>query len=461
MKELLRKIPRVDDLLKEEGFLKLREVYPEHLCKDTLRATLEAIRKRLISGESDEVPKLEAIIEETRQRLEELHFRRLRRVINGTGVIIHTNLGRSLLSHSARQAMLEVASFYSSLEFDLEKGERGERYMHVREVAKRVLEVEDVLVVNNNAAAVLLILNTLCEGREVIISRGELIEIGGSFRMPDVMRKSGAILREVGTTNRTYLKDYEEAITERTGLIMKAHTSNYRIRGFVHEVETEELVSLGKRYGLPTYFDAGSGLLVRLHGLFGGEPVIKEEVRKGVDIVSFSGDKMLGGPQAGIICGRARLLEMIKRNPLLRALRPDKFTISALEATFRLFEDIERRRDEIPTLRMIFETKEQIRRRAGKVVRSLCRRCKNLSFSLVPIESEIGGGSFPDVRLPSFGICITAKGMNVELFEERLRKLPVPIIGRIQKGKLLIDMRTVLEEDEPLLLSGIEQAQNG
>ncbi|MEM2936681.1 MAG: L-seryl-tRNA(Sec) selenium transferase, partial [Candidatus Bathyarchaeia archaeon] len=201
MKELLRKIPRVDDLLKEEGFLKLREVYPEHLCKDTLRATLEAIRKRLISGESDEVPKLEAIIEETRQRLEELHFRRLRRVINGTGVIIHTNLGRSLLSHSARQAMLEVARFYSSIEFDLEKGERGERYMHVREVAKRVLEVEDVLVVNNNAAAVLLILNTLCEGREVIISRGELIEIGGSFRMPDVMRKSGAILREVGTTN--------------------------------------------------------------------------------------------------------------------------------------------------------------------------------------------------------------------------------------------------------------------
>jgi L-seryl-tRNA(Ser) seleniumtransferase len=460
VKELLRKIPKVDELLKQEEFSKLEKDYPQGLCKDVLRQTLERLRTRLIRGEICEVPSVSAIIDETRQRLEDLYSSRLRRVINGTGVIIHTNLGRSLLPRAAKEAIEEVASFYSNLEYDLDKGKRGERYMHVREVAKRILGAEDVLVVNNNAAAVLLVLNTLSEGKEVLISRGELIEIGGSFRMPDVMRKSGAILKEVGTTNRTYPKDYEEAITERTGLLMKAHTSNYRIEGFVHHVDTQELVSLAARHGLPTYLDAGSGLLVRMEGLGGEEPVIREEVRKGIDVVSFSGDKILGGPQAGIIVGRSRLLEMLKRNPLLRALRPDKFTISALEATFRLYEDIERNRDRIPTLRMIFQTEEVIRRRARKIVRILRARCRNVTLSVVPVESEIGGGSFPDLRLPSFAVGMRPNNMSTQCLEERLRRLPVPIIARIQKGMVLIDMRTVQEEDEPLLLSGIEKAQD-
>jgi L-seryl-tRNA(Ser) seleniumtransferase len=383
----------------------------------------------------------------------------LKRVINGTGVIIHTNLGRSLLARSAVEAIVNAASHYTNLEYDLKKGGRGDRYEHCLAILRKLTGAENALVVNNNAGAVFLVLNTLAEGKEVIISRGELIEIGGSFRIPEVMKKSGAILSEVGTTNRTYIEDFEQAIGENTGLIMKAHMSNYRIRGFTHEVSIEALVSFGKKNNIPTFYDAGSGLLysARQAGTF-GEPLISQEIAKRLDIVSFSGDKLLGAPQAGVIVGERTLIDAMKKNPMARALRPDKFTLAGLESTLLLYLDMDRAKEEIPTLRMIHETPNVLKGRAQRLLRQLKLRCSDLIVSVVEINSEVGGGSLPDIVIPSYGIAIKPRTMSVEVFEERLRSLEVPVIGRIEKEMLLLDMRTVLKEEEPLLLSGLETA---
>ncbi len=383
----------------------------------------------------------------------------LRWVINGTGIIIHTNLGRSLLAQAAIDAIVNAASHYSNLEYDLNKGARGDRYEHCTSILKKLTGAENALVVNNNAGAVFLILNTLAEGKEVIISRGELIEIGGSFRIPEVMKKSGAVLREVGTTNRTYIADYERAINENTGLIMKAHTSNYRIRGFTHEADIEELSALGKKYNIPTFYDAGSGLLysVKASGIL-DEPLISQEVAKGLDVVSFSGDKLLGAPQAGIIVGEKTLIDAMKKNPMTRALRPDKFTLAGLESTLLLYLDMEHAKEAIPTLRMIHENPNIFKGRAQRLLRQLKMRCGNMTVSVAEIYSEVGGGSLPDVVIPSYGILIKPHTMSLEVLEKRLRNLEVPIIGRIEKETLILDMRTILKEEEPFLLSGLETA---
>ena len=383
----------------------------------------------------------------------------LRWVINGTGIIIHTNLGRSLLAQAAIDAIVNAASHYSNLEYDLNKGARGDRYEHCMSILKKLTNAENALVVNNNAGAVFLILNTLAEGKEVIISRGELIEIGGSFRIPEVMKKSGAVLREVGTTNRTYIADYERAINENTGLIMKAHTSNYRIRGFTHEADIEELSALGKKYNIPTFYDAGSGLLysVKASGIL-DEPLISQEVAKGLDVVSFSGDKLLGAPQAGIIVGEKTLIDAMKKNPMTRALRPDKFTLAGLESTLLLYLDMEHAKEAIPTLRMIHENPNILKGRAQRLLRQLKMRCGNMTVSVAEIYSEVGGGSLPDVVIPSYGILIKPHTMSLDVLEKRLRNLEVPIIGRIEKETLILDMRTILKEEEPFLLSGLETA---
>jgi L-seryl-tRNA(Ser) seleniumtransferase len=384
---------------------------------------------------------------------------RLKRVINGTGVIIHTNLGRSLLAESAIEAIVTAASHYTNLEYDLHQGKRGDRYDHSTVILARLTGAEGALVVNNNAAAVILILNTLADGKEVIVSRGELVEIGGSFRVPDVMKKSGALLREVGTTNRTYKEDYERAIQENTGLLMKAHTSNFKIKGFTHTAATEELITLGRQFGIPTYYDAGSGLVYPLGDrVFSDEPSIPEEIGKGFDIISFSGDKLAGAPQAGIILGKKIYIDMMKKNPLTRALRPDKFTLAGLESTLLLYFERETAIREIPTLRMINESAAVLKRKAQKIARVLQSRCNNISVTVVPLGSEVGGGTLPDVVIPSFGVGLKPHSISLENFETRLRSLNVPIIGRIERNVFLLDMRTLVKDDQDLLVSGIETA---
>jgi L-seryl-tRNA(Ser) seleniumtransferase len=459
MDSLLRKIPKVDEVLKHEQWQQLLVSYSQDAAKDALRAVLEELRLNIKQKKVTAIPPVERIIEETGRCAAELSTPGLRKVINGTGVVIHTNLGRSLLAKPAIDALVGIASNYSNLEYDLKIGKRGDRYEHCSSILQRLTGAEASLVVNNNAAAVLLVLDTFAQGKEVIIARGELIEIGGSFRIPDVMRKSGAILREVGTTNRTFSQDYERALHENTGLLMKAHTSNYRIRGFVHETTVTELVELGKRYRVPVFYDAGSGLLWPLKGgrAF-DEPVITNFTHTGLDIISFSADKLLGGPQAGIILGKTAHIDAMKKNPLTRAIRPDKFTLAALEATLFLYID-EEKRSQIPTLEMIQQDETSLKRRASRLAAVLrARSSAGLSVSVVSLTSEVGGGSLPDVALPSYGLALEPRNISLLLFEERLRKLETPIIARIGHDRLLIDVRTIRKVDEPLLISGIAAA---
>jgi L-seryl-tRNA(Ser) seleniumtransferase len=459
MNGLLRSIPKVDDILKHDAWRKLVGKYPEEISKDALRECLEVLRASVKEGKMTAIPPIGELVDDTEKRVTSLMSPGLKRVINGTGVIIHTNLGRSVLARTAIEAIANAASHYTNLEYDLQKGSRGDRYEHCTSILKRLTGADGALVVNNNAGAVFLVLNTIAEGREVIVSRGELVEIGGTFRIPDVMKKSGAVMREVGTTNRTYREDYEYAINESTGLLMKAHTSNYRIKGFVHETSVEDLVSLGKRHNLPTYYDAGSGLLQPLKGMgINDEPCIADQVGKGWDVISMSGDKLLGGPQAGIIVGEKTYINAMKKNPMTRALRPDKFTLAGLESTLLLYLDENIARTEIPTLRMMHEDRIVLKKKAEQIAKKLKKLAQSLSLATVELSSEVGGGSLPDVLIPSFGISLQPLKISVEDFEERLRSLEIAIIGRIEKGRLLIDMRTILKEDELPLVKGIEDA---
>ncbi len=452
----LRKIPKVDMILESPGFKRLEARFPEALLKDVLREHLDSLRVEIKGGRKSAVPGVEQIVQEVSRQTQALMEPGLKRVINATGVIIHTNLGRSVLAEEAVRAIMKVATGYSNLEYNLEKGTRGSRYGHCTSVLKRLTSAGDALVVNNNAGAVFLVLNTLAEGKEVIISRGELIEIGGSFRIPDVMKKSGAVLREVGTTNRTYIEDFERAIGDNTGLIMKAHTSNYRIRGFTHEASSQELVELGSRYGIPTYFDTGSGFFHAYEGLdHTREPIISAELKTGFDVISFSGDKVLGAPQAGMILGKEEYVDVIKRNPVTRALRPDKFTLAGLEATLLLYLDAASAAQKIPTMAMISESGGGLRKRARRLAAQLKKRCPGAGISVVDTDSEVGGGSFPDMTIPSAGIALIPRAMTVAAFEKHLRECRVPVIARIEHERLLFDMRTVLAHDEADLVEAI------
>jgi L-seryl-tRNA(Ser) seleniumtransferase len=373
-------------------------------------------------------------------------------VVNATGVVLHTNLGRALLSALAQSRLREVASAYSNLEMDLPRKERGSRYAHVEPLLRRLSGAEAALVVNNCASAVLLALETLARGREVIVSRGELIEIGGEFRIPDIMRRSGAVLREVGTTNRTHVKDYAGAIGPETGLILKVHTSNYRVVGFTAAVSSRELAELGRARGIPVMEDLGSGCFVDLtrHG-FPYEPTVPEVVAAGVDLVSFSGDKLLGGPQAGIVVGRAALVERLARNPLNRALRIDKFTIAALEATLGAYE-AGTALETIPTLRMLTEPLAAIRRRARRILlRAGADASRRLGAQIVESRSQVGGGALPTVELPTAAIALGAPDHPAERLDASLRGGRPPVLGRLLDDRLLLDCRTVLPSDVPAL----------
>ena len=385
------------------------------------------------------------------------HFRR---VINGTGVVVHTNLGRSILADSAVDAVMDACRHYSNLEFNLETGKRGIRYAHVEELLCKLTGAEAALVVNNNAAAVLLILDTWARGREAVVSRGELVEIGGSFRIPDVMTKSGATLKEVGATNRTHLRDYENAINENTAVLMRVHTSNYRIIGFHKAVTQEELVALGCKYDLPVIEDMGSGNFFDFaqYNMM-PEPTVQKTVAAGMDIISFSGDKLLGGPQAGIIIGKKKYIDPIKTNQMNRAMRIDKMTLAALEATLRLYLDPELARKNVPTLAMITADPKSLRRKAGQMKKRISGYFKErLTVTLLPGVSRVGGGAFPEQDIQTTLVGITSTAWSVDDLKTTLLTTDPPLVGRIEDQCFCLDPRTIHPGEMGLVVNVLEQA---
>ncbi|MCL5046060.1 MAG: L-seryl-tRNA(Sec) selenium transferase [Actinobacteria bacterium] len=444
--DVLRHLPSVDRLLKEKAAEQLAKQYPRDLVVQALRDALEDARSEMRAGAP--LPEVGALLETATQRLEGAFRPSLRPVINATGVIIHTNLGRAPLSEEALRAVLQVAGGYSNLEYRLEEGLRGSRHEHVSELLRRITGAEDAIAVNNNAGAMLLTLSTLAQGREVIVSRGQAVEIGGGFRIPDVLRQSGAKLVEVATTNRTYLRDYEEAITDETALLLHVHPSNFRVAGFVHSTSIDELVSLGRQRRIPVVDDLGSGSFLdsARYGLQ-HEPMVQERIEAGVDLVCFSGDKLLGGPQAGLIAGKTRYVEQLRRHPLARAIRVDKMTIAALAATLRhyLLGDAERK---VPVWRMIAMPLEEIEARASRLVRRLRR--SGLAAELVPGLSTIGGGSLPGETLPTRLIAIASgpDGPAPMELAARLRRMDPPVVARLERSLLLLDLRTVRPEED-------------
>ncbi|MGV1098057.1 L-seryl-tRNA(Sec) selenium transferase [Thiovibrio sp. JS02] len=457
---LLKAIPKVDEFL---GWLADEpSEAPSRLVKSSVRELLESLRQDILQGVAVPAEDLEraSLLPRFRRRLARKLAPNFRTVINATGVVVHTNLGRSLLPEAAMATLLAVGSRYSNLEFDLHTGKRGSRYTLVEKLLCELTGAEAALVVNNNAAAVMLVLETLAKGREVIVSRGQLVEIGGSFRIPEVMAKSGATLIEVGATNRTHLRDYENAISPETALLLKVHTSNYRMIGFTSEVPLSELVALGARHDLPVMEDLGSGCLVDL-SRFGleREPTVGEVVKAGVDVVTFSGDKLLGGPQAGLILGKRKYIEAIKKNPMNRALRIDKFTLAGLEVVLRLYFDQEKALAQIPTLAMLTLPVPVIERRARRLRRILAKelgaRCR---LELKGIDSRVGGGALPEQPLPSRAVALSPVGLSVNELERRLRELPLPVIGRIENDCLLLDMRTVSDREVGQLANCLRDA---
>ncbi|MGC8719978.1 MAG: L-seryl-tRNA(Sec) selenium transferase [Thermodesulforhabdaceae bacterium] len=457
VRKKLRMLPSVHILLEHPRIISLSRSYPKKLVTESVRRVIEQKRRKILEGHSEElVPGEEKLFDEIEAHIKQAFKPTLRPVVNATGVIVHTNLGRSILADEAIESMVQVARAYSTLEYDLERGKRGSRYVHAENLLREITGAEGALVVNNNAGAVLLVLNTLARAREVVISRGELVEIGGSFRIPEVMAMSGAILREVGCTNRTHLRDYENAIGDSTAALMKVHKSNYRIIGFSQEVTARELAELAHSRGLLALEDMGSGCFVDL-SRFGlrGEPTVKGELQQGMDIVTFSGDKLLGGPQAGIIVGKKDLIERLKKNPLTRALRVDKLTLAALEATLRLYYDEDRAFERIPTLRMIAAPAEDLEKRAIHLAERLksVLEGKPVDISVVPSTARTGGGSLPEVDLPSWAVSIKHRTLAPQLMEEFLRRFEPPIIVRIEEDQILMDVRTLQQGDDDIILN--------
>lgn len=463
--DILRSIPGVDDCLQALFSLPEFDNIPLVIIKNSVRDVLDQARQRILGGEKLSPQSLEiaTLLPVIRDRIYKEQQPRFRRVINCTGVIIHTNLGRSILPQTTMDSLYEAGSRYSNLEFDLETGKRGSRYSHVEKLLCQLTGAEAGLVVNNNAAAVLIVLETIAKNREVIVSRGQLVEIGGSFRVPDVMARSGATLVEVGATNRTHVQDYENAITEETALLLKVHCSNFRIIGFTAEVALPDLVAIGRRRGIPVMEDLGSGCLVDL-SRFGleKEPTVQEVVAGGVDVVTFSGDKLLGGPQAGIILGKKTFIDRIKRNPMNRAMRIDKFTLAGLESILRLYLDEERAMQQIPTLAMIAAPVADVEQRAKKLLKTVGKELADVcQFSIIETAARVGGGAMPEQNLPSMALMLKPVTLTVNGLENALRQLPVPVVGRTEENRLLLDMRTVADDEIELLSECLHRALSG
>lgn len=446
---LYKMIPKVDQILEDEVIKNLLEKNSKNLVMESIHEELNNIRMNISNGCDKSLisNKIENLIENIQKNLLNKKIFSLRKVINASGVVIHTNLGRSVLNDEILENVKNISVGYSNLEYDLEKGERGSRYSHLSEIIKKITGAEDCMVVNNNAAAVMLILSTIAKGKNVITSRSELVEIGGSFRIPDVCRESGAELKEIGTTNKTHLRDYENAIDENTAALFKVHQSNFKILGFTEAVSSFELKSLKEKYNIPIIEDLGSGVLIDLskYGL-SHEPTVQECIKNGVDIVSFSGDKLLGGVQAGIIVGKKEYIEKMKKNQLTRALRVDKFTLSALEAVFSYYIDEELAISKIPTLNMLTIKIEKLYDKAQKLIEYLGEN-NEFSYAIIDIDSEVGAGSLPTQKLPSKAIKVISKSFTENELEEKLRSNRIPIITRIYKGNLIFDVRTIFENE--------------
>ncbi len=464
--KLLRQIPGVDRLLEAAGSRDFAAGVPQAVLVRSIRVLTEELRAAILAGDAalDAAAfEEERILAALGPRVQKAIAPRLQRTINATGVVIHTNLGRSLLAASAIENIAGIANRYSNLEYDLEQGKRGSRYSAVEEILCEITGAEAAVAVNNNAGAVLLALDTMAAGRAVAVSRGELVEIGGSFRIPDVMAKSGATLREVGTTNRTHLKDYEQAIADGTGLLLKVHKSNYSVVGFTSEVPLSELVALGARHGVPVMEDLGSGMFIDFsrYGLV-KEPTVQEAVATGADLITFSGDKLLGGPQAGIIVGKKDPVDRIKKNPLTRALRIDKMTLAALESTMRLYRDERRAVAEIPTLRMMLMPLEAIAGVAERLRLDLEKTCGDrVRAVLLDRSSRAGGGSLPLLKLPSRCVGVQVFGMSANRLEKAMRGYCPPIIGRIEDDLFVMDPRTLQEEEIDMIVDAFEAIAGG
>ena len=448
---LLAELPSVDELLKGSDGTQWLASFPRTVVVQAIRDIIADERKKILAGEHPDTssPALSFCIS---ARIQKLSSFSLLPVINATGIVLHTNLGRAVLSEGAVKNVIAASRGYSNLEYDLDAGKRGKRHSHTTRILRQLTGADDALIVNNNAAAVFLSLAALAKDREVIVSRGELVEIGGSFRVPDVMAASGATLREIGTTNKTHLHDYRKAITEKTGLILKVHQSNYKITGFTEDVSIDQLAALGKEHGIPVMYDLGSGCLIDLkpYGIH-GEPSVQEIMKSGADLVTFSGDKLLGGPQGGIIVGRQDLLEKIRKNPLARAVRVDKMTIAAFEATLMDYLDPEKALQSIPVLQMLFQSLETIKSRARKIAARLRKQIVGngiaLEIGLVRDSSKAGGGSLPEAEFETYAVSIDPKHITVNELETRLRTGSRPIIARIKDKVLLLDARTIQDQD--------------
>ena len=456
--KLLQELPSVDEILKGPDGIRWCEAYPRRFVLKAIRAIIEIRRKEIIEVSSTDIS-LEGMAKDIEAKVQKLSAFSLQPLINATGIVIHTNLGRSILSEKILENVKKVSESYSNLEYNLEEGKRGKRYAHITGLLREITGAESALIVNNNAAAVFLSLSTLAKGKEVIVSRGELVEIGGSFRVPDVMASSGAILREVGATNKTHLKDYKNAINENTALILKVHQSNFRITGFTEDVPIEELKKLSEKHNIPLMYDLGSGCMIDLrpYGIH-SEPSVQEIMKSGVDIITFSGDKLLGGPQGGVIVGRKELIERMQKNPLTRAVRIDKLTLAAFEAVLMEYVDLEKAVENIPTLNMLLQKPETIKERAKKIASGIKRHVKNAEVEVVSDKSKAGGGSLPEMEFPTYAVSIKPENISVNELEERLRKGTPPIVARIKDDALLLDARTIRNEEIDELVKCVKTA---
>ena len=457
---LYRSIPKVDVLLENQAIQEMIERYSRDSVMEAIRAEMDNLRAFI--GGCDEEDKAQEqialLVSHIGDAVEKMHTPNMKKVINGTGTILHTNLGRAPISREHMKKAFDIVTGYSNLEYNLEEGRRGERYSHFEKLLCKITGAEAAMAVNNNASSVLLILSSLAKGGEVIVSRGELIEIGGKFRIPDVMTQSGATLVEVGTTNKTHVSDYEENITEETKALLKVHTSNYKIVGFTESVGIDELMPIAKEHDIPVIEDLGSGVLIDLskYGLT-YEPTVQESVAKGADVVCFSGDKLFGGPQAGIIVGKKKYIDMMKKTQLTRALRIDKFTAAALELVLQEYLSEEQAVQHIPVLRMITEPLDEVARRARSLARTIRSTDIPAKVDVVSCESQIGGGSLPMERIPSMAVVIRPKYESVAALEDQMRHLTVPMIPRTVNDTIMLDVRTIETEDFKLISAELQE----
>lgn len=451
---LYRSIPKVDVLLEDKKIISLIEKYHRDVVVDVIREEIEKIREEIKTNNDFDFinKKINNLVENISKSVEKTYSYNIRKVINGTGTILHTNLGRSIISKKHANYLSDIVTSYSNLEYNLEDGKRGERYSHFEKLICKITGAESAMAVNNNAAAVMLVLSSMAKEKEVIVSRGELVEVGGKFRIPDVMESSNAHLVEIGTTNKTHLEDYENAINENTGALLKVHASNFKILGFTESVSIKEICDLGKEKNIPVIEDIGSGVLVDLskYGLE-YEPTVQDSIKAGVDIVSFSGDKLLGGPQAGIIVGKKKYIDKMKKNPLTRAFRIDKFTATILEMIFKEYLNEEDAVKNIPTLSLITRDLKEIEKNANTLYEKLDVLKDVAIINIEDTLSQIGGGSLPMERLNSKCVSITPKNMSTASLEEKLRLDENPVVGRISDNKLIIDMRTILDDEIDIL----------